>query len=102
MNLANYKISSGLVWESDGWMFPTRAWLGPGESLIVANSGTAFRNRYGFRPDFELIGNTGARYMNPVGSYSMRDFHNGCILSNPLSPLPHTNTSITDGLSWGG
>jgi hypothetical protein len=100
-NLAGYKIDDGLLYNQNYWQFPVASWLGPQEILVVAHDGANFRSHYGFRPDFEVSGNTGARRLNTVGSYTLHNQSDGCTLNNTTTTPPNTNTAITDGLSWG-
>lgn len=97
-DLSGYKINSGWLPAPDYWQFPTRTWLGPHEHMVVAHNGANFRNHYGFRPDFEVSGNTGARQLISVGDYTLHNNSDGCCLNNTVTPayLAHV-----DGVSWG-
>jgi hypothetical protein len=86
---------------SDFWRFPPSSWIGPNEHLIAAHSGSSFRARYGFRPDFEVSGGSGARELFPGGAFTLHDDNDCVALTNTSNPTPNTNTSICDALSWG-
>ncbi len=100
-NLAGYKIHDGLLNNGNYWQFPAQSWLGPHEYAVVSHDGALFRSHYGFRPDFEVSGSTGARQLVSVGSYTLHNQSDGCTLNNTSVVPPNTNTAITDGLSWG-
>lgn len=101
MNISGYKISDGFTYGENFWRFPSQSWLGPHIHLVAAGNGVLFRQRYGFRPDFEVAGSTGARVLEAIGYYILHDQSDGCVLSNIDLPAPVTYTTITDGLSWG-
>jgi hypothetical protein len=100
-NLAGYKVDDGLLYNQNYWQFPQNSWLGPQEYMLVAHNGANFHDHYGFRPDFEVSGNTGARRLTSVGAYTLHNQSDGCTLNNTVPTPPNTNTAITDGLSWG-
>ncbi len=101
INISGYEISTGILDDPNFWRMPPNSWFGPHEYLLVAHNGNSFRARYGIRPDFEVSGNTGARLLFTQGAYSLHDDHDGCVVENTSNPPPNTNTTITDGVSWG-
>lgn len=42
------------------YLFPEGASLAPGQVIVIANRGNVFLARYGFRPDYELVGSDSA------------------------------------------
>jgi len=101
IDISGYELTNGLKYTTDFWRFPPQSRLGPYEYLIAANNGNYFRIRYGFRPDFEVTGNTGARPFFTSGNYVLHDTQDGCTIVNNDPVPPNSNTAITDGLSWG-
>ena len=101
LNISSYEINNGLMIYSDFWRFPPTSWIGPNEYLVAAHNGSNFRARYGFRPDFEVSGGSGARELFPGGGYTLHDDNDGSALTNTSNPPANTNTTICDALSWG-
>jgi hypothetical protein len=101
IDISGYKISDGQLNVTNYWRFPPQCFLGPREHLVAVGNGSFFWDRYGFRPDFEVAGNTGARPLYTEGYYTLHDDRDGCMLVNTDQTPPKTNTAIADGLSWG-
>jgi hypothetical protein len=101
VTITGYKISNGISWSNDFWRFPPSSFLGPYEHLMVAHNGANFRTLYGFRPDYEVSGGTGARELFPSGAYSLHDNNDCSALINTSNIPPTTNTAICDAISWG-
>jgi|GEM_PF-1718671 hypothetical protein len=101
INISGYEITNGMLVYSDFWRFPPSSWMGPNEYLIAAHNGVNFRDCYGFRPDFEVSGSTGARELFPGGAYSLHDDNDCCALTDTSHSTPNTNTAVCDALSWG-
>ncbi|MBU1881731.1 lamin tail domain-containing protein, partial [bacterium] len=101
LNISGFEINDGLIYATDFWRFPPSTWLGPLEFATVAMDGNSFRADWGFRPDFEVFGNTGARPLYSEGYYTLHDLNDGCVIRNNDTVPTGTNTAITDGLSWG-
>ena len=57
VDLAVYKLGDSIIQgDTEGMMrFPDGSWIAPGDTIIVANTATAFFAAYGLNPDYEMI-----------------------------------------------
>lgn len=105
IDLAGYSLSDALRQDefADLKRFPIGTWLPPGQTIVVAQQGTAFFDQFGFHPNFEILNATeqvpdlidDPLWGDPNQFLRLGNVEDVVVLRNPAG-------EIVDGIGYGG